>query len=125
MCSAGLDFFEDRRFVASLMRDVLVYKIPVRVAVLNFPKNSPDKSIQAAYHALVHFEADEDLRARDPLYKEEQDDYVEFLANLLERGESLPDNIIKGYEEYYDVANVPQEQGPGGFWKRFMRFLNI
>jgi hypothetical protein len=122
MCASGL---EDRRFVASLMRHVLMYKIPVREAVVNFPKNTEDKSIQAAYHALVHFEADEELRLRDPLYKEEQDDYIEFLANLLEKGEDLPDNIIKGYEEYYEVVNVPQEEGAAGFWKSFMRFLNI
>jgi len=126
MCAAGLNNNpEERKLVASLIRQVLIYKITSREAVLRFPKNNSDKNIEAAYHALVHFEADEDLRHRDPLYKEEQDDYLEMLANILERGEDLPDNIIKGYEKYYPAANIPNEESIQGFWKSFMRFLNI
>ena len=120
-----MGIFEDRRFVASLIRQVLISRLCVREAILNFPRDSEDKSVQAAFHALVHYEADEDLRARDSLYREEQDDYLEFISNLLERGEDLPENIIQNYEKYYACANIPHEENTKGFFKGFFRFLNI
>ncbi len=97
----------------------------VRDALLAFPDSTDDKSVMAAYHALVHYEADEDLRHRDELYKEEQDDYIEFLSYILDKGEDLPDNIIKSYERYYKSANIPHSQDTKGFLKSFFRFLNI
>lgn len=117
--------FEDRVLVADLIRQVLISRMCVREAVLNFPRDTQDKSIHAAYHALVHYEADEDLRKRDNLYREEQDDYLEFLSSLLECGEDLPENIIKNYEKYYECANIPHEKNTKGFLKGFLKFLNV
>lgn len=115
----------DRAYVASLIRQVLISRLCVREAILNFPRDVEDKSIHAAYHALVHYEADEDLRARDELYREEQDDYLEMISQVLERGEDLPENIIKSYEKYYECANIPHQENAQGFLKSFFRFLNI
>ena len=57
---------EDRAFVSRLIIKVLTDKLSSREAILHFPEDyHMDKSIQAAYHALVHREADEDLRRRD------------------------------------------------------------
>ena len=120
-----MSVFEDRRFVAALIRQVLISRLCVREAILNFPKDTEDKSIQAAFHALVHYEADEDLRARDELYREEQDDYLEFISNLLERGEDVPENIIQNYEKYYTSANILHEGYAKGFFKGFWKFLNV
>lgn len=105
-----MSVFEDRRFVAALIRQVLISRLCVREAILNFPKDTEDKSIQAAFHALVHYEADEDLRARDELYREEQDDYLEFISNLLERGEDVPENIIQNYENIILVLIYPMKE---------------
>lgn len=116
---------ENRKLVAALIRQVLISRVCVREAILNFPRDTEDTSIQAAYHALVHYEADEDLRCRDEVYREEQDDYLEFLADVMERGEDLPQNIIKNYETYYACANIPHEENSKGFLKSFFRFLNI
>ncbi len=115
----------DRAQVAELIRKVLMGYICVREAILAFPKDSEDSSIIAAYHALVHFEADEDLRNRDSLYKEEQNDYLEFISYILERGEDLPDNIIQNYEKYYKGASLPHEKNAKGFLHSFLKFLNI
>lgn len=117
--------FEDRHFVASLIRQVLISHLCVREAIINFPRDTNDKSIHAAYHALVHYEADEDLRAKDSLYKEEQDDYLEFIAHILDKGEELPGNIIKNYEKYYSYANILHEENTKGFLRSFLKFLNI
>lgn len=115
----------DRIFVAQLIRQVLISRVCVREAILQFPRDTDDKSIHAAYHALVHYEADEDLRRRDELYREQQDDYLEFISQQLESGQDLPENIIKNYEKYYSCANILHEENTKGFLKGFFRFLNI
>lgn len=115
----------ERKFVAQLIRQVLISQMCVREAILQFPRDTEDKSIHAAYHALVHYEADEDLRNRDELYKEQQNDYLEFISQVLEKEEDLPQNIIKNYEKYYSRANILHEKNSKGFWKGFFRILNI
>ena len=72
--------FEERRLASELVKKTLLGYIPAREALLKFPPDTKDKSVQAAFHALVHFEADEDLRKRDLLYKEEQDEYLETIT---------------------------------------------
>ena len=116
---------EERLLVSELVKKALIGFIPVREALLKFPPDTKDKSIQAAFHALVHLEADEDLRKRDLDYREEQDDYIEFISFTLEKGDSLPDNIIKSYDRYYKSAPIPHAKNAKGFWKGFLRFLNI
>ena len=64
----------DRILVSRLIMLVLTGQMSVRQALLNFPKNIKDKSIITAYHALIHFEADEELRNSDLMYKEEQNE---------------------------------------------------
>ena len=86
---------------------------------------SEDESIQASYHALVHFEADEDLRCRDILYKEEQDSYLIMLAETLDKGEDLPFNIINSYKEFYKSANIPNGSDWKGKLKSFFKMLNV
>lgn len=116
---------ENRKRVADLLRKVRLGEMHVREALLSFPDVTDDKSVMAAYHALVHYEADEDLRKRDDLYREEQDDYIEFISYIMDRGEDLPDNIIKSYEKYYKSANIPHSKDTKGFLESFFRFLNI
>lgn len=116
---------DDRKLVGELIRQVLISRLCVREAILKFPHDTEDKSIQAAYHALVHLEADEDLRARDDVYRQEQDDYLEYISETLVNDEDLPNNIIENYENYYSGANILHEQNAKGFLKSFFRFLNI
>lgn len=89
-----------------------------------YPKDTTDESLVAAYHALIHYEADEDIRRQDNLYKEEQDDYIEFLSYILSRGEDLPENIINNYKQYYDSAPILHKNTPQGFFKGFWKSLN-
>lgn len=110
--------------VANLLRYVRLGKCTVREALLLYPKDTTDKSLIAALHALIHYEADEDLRIRDPLYKEEQDDYIEFLSYILDKEEDLPENIIANYEKYYDSAPILHKNTPQGFFKGFWKNLN-
>ncbi len=116
---------DERKQVSRLIRQVLTGKICVREAINQFPHTVEDESIQAAYHALVHYEADEDLRRRDLLYKEEQDDYLIMIAEILEKDEDLPFNIINSYKEFYKSANIPNTQDFKGKLKSFFKMLNV
>ena len=116
---------EDREYVSRLIINVLTDKICIREAILHFPENKSDKSIKAAYHALVHREADEDLRRRDLFYKEEQDEYLEFIADTLAKGEDLPSNILKNYDKYYSDISLKDKAGVKGLKEAINRYLNI
>ena len=116
---------EERLLVSELVKKALLGFIPVREALLKFPPDTKDKSIQAAFHALVHLEADEDLRKRDLDYKEEQDEYLELISQILASGEDLPDNIIRNYEKYYKEADIPHAKTAIGNIKSFLRYLNL
>lgn len=116
---------EDRIYVSGLLRSVRIGTCKVHQALLNYPKDTDDESLIAVYHALIHYEADEDLRRRDLLYKEEQDDYIEFLSQVLEKGEDLPQNIIDNYKKFYETAPILHKNDTKGFLKSFFKILNI
>ena len=115
----------DRLFVSELLRNVRLGQLSVREAMLKYPKDTKDESLIAAYHALIHYEADEDIRARDLLFREEQDDYLEFIYTTLASGNDLPQNIIDSYKEFYDSAPILHEKNAKGFWKSFWKNLNV
>jgi len=115
----------NRRLAGELLKQVRLGYLCVRDAVFRYPKDTEDDSVLSGYHALIHYEADEDLRARDPLYKEEQDDYIEFLSQTLEKGDDLPENIINNYKNFYETAPILHEHSLKGFFKGFWKNLNI
>lgn len=119
-----MEDLNDRKFVGRLIYAVLTQRKTVREAISLFPETK-DKNIECAYHALVHYEADEDLRYRDFEYREEQDDYLEFIAQTLVEGKDLPKNIIADYEEFYHGTARPWTSGLKGFVKEFLRFINL
>ena len=116
---------EDRKFVGNLLNNVRLGYCRVRQALLAYPKDTTDDSLIATYHALIHYEADEDIRARDIEYKEEQDDYIEFLSSILMNGQDLPKNIINTYKNFYETAPILHKPGFIGFLKGFWKDLNI
>ena len=119
-----MDEINNRKFVGRLIYAVLTERKTVREVLLLFP-DTKDKNIECAYHALVHYEADEDLRYRNYEYREEQDDYLEFIAQTLSAGKSLPRNIIADYEEFYSGVAKPWKNGFKSFLKEFLRGINI
>ncbi len=115
----------DKEYVARLIVSVITNRISVKDAILNYPKPLTDKNLMAAYHALIHYEADEDLRNSDFSYKEEQDEYLNMIAELLANGKDLPLNIIKSYEDYYPDIELPQSDKIRDFIKQIKHFLNV
>lgn len=104
---------------------VLAETLHVREALLKFPKEVNDPTIKTAYHALVHMEADEDLRRMDLDYKDEQDDYLEFIAQTMQEGGVLPQNIINSYDKYYKTISLPYAKTLKGLLKSLCKFLNV
>ncbi len=119
-----MDDLNNRKFVGRLIFSVLTSRRTVREAISLFP-DTMDKNIECAYHALVHYEADADIRYRDIEFREEQDDYLEFIAQNLSEGKELPRNIIADYEDFYKGVAKPWTSGMKGFLKEFLRFVNI
>jgi len=122
---AKKDYKEERRIVSRLIYMVLAETLHVRDAILRFPKDADDSTIKTAYHALIHMEADEDFRRRDMDYKEEQDDYLEFIAQIMQSGDALPRNIIKSYDKYYKNIDTPHSESMKGLLKSLCKFLNV
>ena len=54
-----IDYY--RKKAGELIRCVLAKRMPVRQALLAYPKDVLDKSVQASWHALCHLEADSEL----------------------------------------------------------------
>ena len=98
------DYTEKRQYVGNIIIAVLTERISVKKGLLLFPKGCEDPSINAAWHALCHYEADEDIKAKD----------IEF-----------NNQIIDAYEPFYHNTPVSYEKGIRGFLKSLLRFINF
>ena len=111
-----------RENVSVLIIKILTCTMCAREALMHFPKDIQDKSLECAWHAIIHYEADEEIRAKDNDYAQEQDDYLEMIANILKNGEELPNNIIQSYSEYYEEAYLPKSTSWLNTLKSLFRF---
>lgn len=114
-----------RKEISKLIIDVLLNKKTVKDALLCFPKKVKDDTIDCAWHALCHFEADELQRAKDALYREEQDNYLYYIASLLEEGKALPEDIISDYKEYYGTGSFDIIKSCKNFIKKYSKWFNF
>ena len=96
-----IDYY--RKKAGELIKCVLAKRMLVRQALLAYPKDVLDKSVQASWHALCHLEADRELRGKDPEYAEEQD---YFLANSTIQSEDM----ILVYKKGILYANFLQDK---------------
>ena len=119
----SIDYSEIRKKVSRLFFGVLTKKLPVREALVRFPKDCEDKTLIASWHALCHLEADEDIRKKDLMYKQEQDEYIEFIAYTLQKGDALPSNIIKSYLPYHNESLIPNTNTFKGIISQLKKFL--
>ncbi len=118
-------YIKDRKKVSSLILNVLTQKMSVLDALKDYPRNLADPTLNAAFHALVHFEADEDLRNSDALYRDEQDAYLEDIANILSDGSALPYNIIEEYNKYHKESLIYPNIDRKTVFKRLKKMINL
>ena len=120
------NIIEIRRQTAKLIVDVILNKITVLDALKKFPKDSIDPSVKTCFHILVHYESDDELRKKDPLNKETQDDFLVETAEMLLKGDPLPVNIIKEYKDFYNSdLFYPDKMTKETIWKRLRKFINL
>lgn len=121
--SVSPNYSEQRKKVSKLFIAVLTQRLNVRDALARFPKDCEDKTIIAAWHALCHLEADEDIRKKDEMFQKEQDEYIEFIAFTLQKGEELPSNIINSYLPYHSESLVSPSKSLKGIINKLKKFL--
>ncbi len=120
----SIDYKELRKKAAELYDKVINKQMSVRNALSQFPADCEDATLITAWHALCHFEADEDIRAKDSLYKEVQDDYISFIRDTLKKGNELPKNIVNKYIPYHENALIPNSKRLKGIFQTLKRFIN-
>lgn len=119
------DYTSDRQLVGNIIIAVLTERISVKKGLLLFPKGCNDPSIRAAWHALCHYEADEDIRAKDIEYNNQQIELLEMISFTFKDGNPLPQNIIESYSPYYHDDPISYETGLKGLIKSLIRFINF
>ena len=112
-----------RKLVGILLYDIISNKITPFDAVQKFPKDIDDISIKIAWHAIIHYDSDEDIRKNDNLYAQEQIKYLEGLGKILLQGDPLPENILKEYENIYEETILPKRPSIKEYIKSIFRFL--
>ena len=126
MESKKLKTYENRLKVAKLIDLVLIGKITVDKALTYFPKEKDDINIKCAFDALMHREADEELRAKIEDYADVQDEFLADLAQILRDNQSLPQNIILEYEKYHSENLIGEWDKPlKSILKNFKRMINF
>ena len=119
------NYIDDRIYVSNLINSLLVGKMRVLDVLKLFPKRKNDPSLNAAFHAIVHYEADEDLRKRDSLYAQQQDECLYEMALILAKGESLPVNIICEYNDFHDETLIFPEMNKKTIFERLKKMINF
>ena len=117
---------KEYELVSRLIYSVLASKMTVSEALSSFPKNNKDINIKCAFDALVYLEADEDLRAKIKGYAEVQNEYLAQIAEIMAKGENLPQNIIERYLKYNkDNLISGKEKNFAGFMNYIKRIINF
>lgn len=118
------DYTSQRQYVGNIVIAVITERITVQRALTLFPKGCDDPSVRAAWHALCHYEADEELKNKDIEFNNQQLELLEMIAFAFKDGEPLPKNIIEAYKPYYKDNPISYEKGLSGFLKKLFRFIS-
>ncbi|MCQ2958043.1 MAG: hypothetical protein MJ180_03965 [Candidatus Gastranaerophilales bacterium] len=113
-----------REATGKLFYSVISGAITPFEATKYFPKNVDDVSLKIAWHALLHFDADEEIRAKDFEYAQEQLKYIELLAKILSQGKELPANMLDVYENLSSGTVLPKTYNWWGKLTALFRFID-
>ncbi len=119
------DYTKERQLVGNIIIAVLTERLSVKEGLLLFPKGCEDPSVNAAWHALCHYEADEDIKKQDLEYADRQQELLEMIAFEFKDGNPVAQNIIDSYKPYYSENPVSYEKGIKGFIKKLFRFVSF
>jgi hypothetical protein len=114
---------ERRKKAAALLEAVLDETIEARIAINRWPEslNSPDPSLDCAYLALWHFEADETQQKTEVFYMDAQLELLRQIVNHLEAGRELPPHILR----IYIPTRPVRFYYPGSVWAATQRYVLV
>lgn len=126
MESVNLKKYKNRLLVSDLIMDVLLDKKTVAQALSLFPKDKNDINIKCAFDALMHREADEDLRKKIKDYAIVQDEFLSDIASILKENHNLPKNIIAKYLKFHVDDLISDDDGSlEKMFKKIKRMINF
>ncbi len=87
-----------RRAAGGLLLDVFDEILTPRQAINRWPVvRGTDRSLDTAYQALLHFEADEEHQRGVPFYMDAQLELMRQMGTCLSQGRDLPDYMLAAY----------------------------
>ncbi|WP_373532582.1 hypothetical protein [Vampirovibrio sp.] len=88
-----------RQRAAQLLEAVIEEQVEPRIAINRWPEpiTEPDPSVDCAYQALWHFEADENQQKTELFYMDAQLELLRQMSRCLQQGEALPPYILALY----------------------------
>lgn len=122
-----------RQRVAQLLEAILDERIEPRIAINRWPEPTKeiDPSVDCAYQALWHFEADEDKQKSELFYMDAQLELLRQIARHLQGGQDLPPHILalyrgkKGVRFFKDVSMMTESLGlVRKFWQEIQHIWN-
>ncbi len=95
----------NRLSAGHLLDAVLDERMEARQAIVRWPETGecPDLSLDVAYQALWHFEADEERQRGELFYMDAQFELLSQMARYLLAGKPLPPYMLKAYSPDYRV----------------------
>lgn len=112
-----------REIVSELIIKLLAEKITLKEFVQEFPAYNTDESLECAYHAVLHYDSDDEYRKNDIEYATEQINHLKHIADLLENNESLPVNMIEEYRQYYEKVPILSPKGFKNILKNLFKMI--
>jgi hypothetical protein len=102
-----------RQRAAQLLEAVIDEQIEPRIAINRWPEpaTEPDPSMDCAYQALWHFEADEDKQKSELFYLDAQLELLRQMSLALKQGADVPGHILALYRPRGKVRFF-QEKAP-------------
>jgi HrpA-like RNA helicase len=94
-----------RQQVAQLLEDVLMERLSPQVAINRWPvpKTVQDPSLECAFWALWHFEADEVQQQTEMYYMDAQLELLRQMARFLAQDQDLPPYMLASYKNHAPV----------------------
>ncbi len=119
-----------RKQAAQLLEAVIDERVSPQFAINRWPETveCPDPSLESAFQALWHFEADEDKQKHELFYLDAQLELLRQMAGFLKHGHALPGYFLRSYLPAHRVRffylNSPWQgsiQWLGQHWKQWTR----
>jgi hypothetical protein len=113
-----------RQQAALLLEQVTDEQISPRIALNNWPFHPKwqDPTLEIAYQALWHFEADEEKQKTELFYMDMQLELLRQMGRILAKGQALPDHLVRYYSLEHRARYYGGEFLPKSLWRQCLHY---